>query len=42
LSRSPGYLKTMMSPRRISRLGRKNGVEPGAKMNLLMRKWSPM
>src|SRR5215207_2601780 len=38
----PGYLKTMMSPRRISRCGRKGNDSPGAKMNLLTSKWSPI
>src|SRR4051812_42330824 len=37
----PGYLKTMMSPRRISRWGRSGKVGPGAKTNLLTKRWSP-
>src|SRR6185369_1974786 len=38
----PGYLKTMMSPRRISLCGRKGSDSPGAKMNLLTSRWSPI
>src|SRR5881397_62537 len=32
----------MMSPRRISRWGRKGNDMPGAKINLLTRRWSPI
>src|SRR5216684_254674 len=37
----PGYLKTMMSPRRISRCGRRGRCGPGPKINLLTSRWSP-
>src|SRR6266852_956249 len=37
----PGYLKTMMSPRRMSRWGRKGRIGPGPKINLLTSRWSP-
>src|SRR6266852_5387588 len=37
----PGYLKTIMSPRRISRCGRKGRRGPGPKTNLLTSRWSP-
>src|SRR2546425_11009200 len=38
----PGYLKTMMSPRLISRCGKKGDEGPGAKINLLTKRWSPI
>src|SRR5438128_7987625 len=37
----PGYLKTIMSERLISRCGRSRKVGPGAKINLLTSRWSP-
>src|SRR5713226_2302040 len=37
----PGYLNTMMSPRRMSRCGRKGRRGPGPKTNLLTSRWSP-